>query len=58
MKVLGVFDASQRAPRRETRLIGAQAAAAEVVFEDREMRGDFPREIRFRRVASKDVEKP
>ena len=56
MQVLRVCDAAHRAPRGETRLVRTQAAAAVLVLEKGEVRGDFSRDLGVGALAAKDVQ--
>jgi len=45
--ILGVLDAAERSPRSEHRFFGCHAAAAEVVFNQAQVRINLPREVRL-----------
>ncbi len=56
MRFLRLFHAAERAARGEPRVVGAQATALEVVFEQREVRRQHAREVRFRAPWTERVE--
>jgi hypothetical protein len=47
LALLRLVHASERAPGREARLLGAHALCEELVFEELQVRTDLPREIGF-----------
>ena len=55
---LGLLDAAEFAPGREARRLGRQAAAAKVVFEDREMRLNLARQLTLGRPPPDGVDEP
>jgi hypothetical protein len=56
MQVLRLCDAAHRAPRGETSLVRTQAAAAVLVLEKGEVRGDFSRDLGVGALTAKDVQ--
>ena len=58
MLIFRVFNAAERAPRGEPRLVRRQAAAAMLVFEERKVRVDFTRQIWFGPLRPNDVDEP
>ena len=55
---LGLIDPAELAPRRQARLFGAHAARAIVVFEQAQVRVDFPGQFPFGPVWPEDVVEP
>ena len=55
LPLLGLLDAAERAPRRQTGIVRRQPVAAEVVFEQREVRAHFAREFRLRMPVADDA---
>jgi hypothetical protein len=45
MELLGLFDAAVSATRLDARVIGTHAAALKLIFQQRQMRGDFAGQI-------------
>ena len=58
VEFLRLLDAAERAPGRDPRLVGRQAATLEVLFQQREVRRDLTRQFRLALSRAQDVAQP
>ena len=58
LQLFGLFDAAERAPRRETRVFTAHALGDEVVFEQLQMAANLAREVRLGLAGTEQRQKP